>query len=103
MIQLDSAPASLPPERRIYAIGDIHGCDPQLGNLHALIAEDLAQRPIAAVLLLHIGDYVDRGPDTAGVIARLLHGSPLQGVPMVNLMGNHENPMLEALSGERAA
>jgi len=103
MIELGPAPASLPPGRRVYAIGDIHGCDTQLGNLHVLIAEDLAQRPVAAPLLVHIGDYVDRGPDTAGVIARLLRGSPLPGVPMVNLMGNHENTMLEALSGERAA
>jgi serine/threonine protein phosphatase 1 len=103
MMQLDPAPASLPPERRIYAIGDIHGCDTQLANLHARIAEDLADRPIAAPLLLHIGDYVDRGPDTAGVIARLLRGSPIAGVPVVNLMGNHEHTMLEALSGERAA
>lgn len=100
---LGPAPASLPPGRRIYAIGDIHGCDIQLGRLHARIMEDLANRPIAAPLLLHIGDYVDRGPDTAGVIARLLRGSPLPGVPMVNLMGNHEHTMLEALSGERAA
>jgi serine/threonine protein phosphatase 1 len=103
MMQLDPAPASLPPERRIYAIGDIHGCETQLANLHARIAEDLADRPIAAPLLLHIGDYVDRGPDTAGVIARLLRGSPIAGVPVVNLMGNHEHTMLEALSGERAA
>lgn len=103
MIELSPAPASLPAGRRIYAIGDIHGCDTQLSNLHAIIAADLANRPVAAPLLLHIGDYVDRGPDTAGVIARLLRGSPLPGVPMVNLMGNHEHTMLEALSGERAA
>jgi serine/threonine protein phosphatase 1 len=103
MIELDPAPASLPPGRRVYAVGDIHGCDTQLGNLHEIIAEDLTRRPIAAPLLLHIGDYVDRGPDTAGVITRLLRGSPIAGVPMVNLMGNHEHTMLEALSGERAA
>ena len=102
-LDLVPAPASLPPGRRIYAIGDIHGCDIQLGTLHVLIAEDLARRPVAAPLLLHIGDYVDRGPDTAGVIARLLGGVPQPGVPMVNLMGNHEHTMLEALSGERAA
>jgi serine/threonine protein phosphatase 1 len=102
-LELVAAPASLPPGRRIYAIGDIHGCDTQLGNLHARIAEDLARRPIAAPMLLHIGDYVDRGPDTASVITRLLRGSPLPGVPMVNLMGNHEHTMLDALSGERAA
>lgn len=103
MIDLASAPASLPPGRRIYAVGDIHGCAAQLATLHAVIAEDLSRRPIAAPLLLHIGDYVDRGPDSAGVIAQLLDGSPILGVPMVNLMGNHEHTMLEALSGERAA
>jgi len=103
MIDLAPAPASLPTGHRVYAIGDIHGCDAQLDILHAIIADDLADRPIATALLLHIGDYVDRGPDTASVIARLLRGSPLPGIPMVNLMGNHEHTMLEALSGERAA
>lgn len=103
MITLGAAPASLPAGRRIYAVGDIHGCARQLASLHAGIAEDLAARPVAAPLLLHIGDYVDRGPDSAGVIAYLLKGSPIPGLPMVNLMGNHEHTMLEALAGERAA
>jgi serine/threonine protein phosphatase 1 len=74
-----------------------------LQDLHDLIAEDLAQRPIASALLLHIGDYVDRGADSAGVIARLLDGCPIAGADMLNLMGNHESTMLDALSGERAA
>jgi serine/threonine protein phosphatase 1 len=103
MIELSRAPASLPPGRRIYAIGDIHGCARQLVNLHASIARDLAQRPVASALLLHIGDYVDRGVDTEGVITRLVDGCPIPGMDMVNLMGNHESTMLEALSGERAA
>jgi serine/threonine protein phosphatase 1 len=103
MIELSPAPARLPQGRRVYAIGDIHGCAVQLANLHALIQEDLARRPIASALLLHVGDYVDRGADTRGVIARLLDGSPVPGTEMVNLMGNHENTMIEALSGERAA
>jgi serine/threonine protein phosphatase 1 len=103
MIELSRAPASLPPGRRIYAIGDIHGCARQLAKLHTSIAEDLAQRPVASALLLHIGDYVDRGADTAGVIATLVDGCPIRGMDMVNLMGNHESTMLEALSGERAA
>ena len=103
MIDLSPAPASLPEGRRVYAIGDIHGCDVQLATLHAIIAEDLAQRPVAAPLLLHIGDYVDRGPHTAAVIARLLRGPPIPNVPTVNLLGNHEHTMLEALMGERAA
>jgi serine/threonine protein phosphatase 1 len=103
MTQLAPAPASLPPQRRIYAIGDIHGCARQLANLHAIIAGDLASRPIAAPLLLHIGDYVDRGADTAGVIESLADGCPIPGMEMVNLLGNHESTMMDALSGERAA
>ncbi len=103
MIELSPAPATLPPGRRVYAIGDIHGCAAQLTNLHAKIQDDLARRPIASALLLHVGDYVDRGVDTRGVIARLVDGSPIPGTEMVNLMGNHENTMIEALNGERAA
>lgn len=103
MPELAPAPAALPAGRRVYAIGDIHGCLGQLLALHEMIAADLAARPIEAPLLVHIGDYVDRGPDTAGVIERLRHGPPIVGVPTVNLKGNHEQTMIEALAGERAA
>jgi serine/threonine protein phosphatase 1 len=103
MIEFLPAPANLPPDHRIYAIGDIHGCNRQLANLHAIIADDLAQRPILHATLLHIGDYVDRGADTAGVITRLLNGSPVPGTTMVNLLGNHEATMIDAIAGERAA
>ena len=97
------APAALPAGRRVYAVGDIHGCDDRLAALHAAIAADLVCRPVAAPLLLHIGDYVDRGPDSAGVVARLLAGPPVAGLEVVNLMGNHERTMLDALGGDRAA
>ncbi|MBW4092236.1 MAG: serine/threonine protein phosphatase [Proteobacteria bacterium] len=104
MIELSPAPATLPPGRRVYAVGDVHGCADQLAALHAAIAADLAARPVAAPLLVHIGDYVDRGPDSAGVLARLLAGPALPAcVEVVNLMGNHERTMLDALAGERAA
>jgi serine/threonine protein phosphatase 1 len=103
MISFQEAPAALPDGRRIYAIGDIHGCADRLFALHQVIADDLARRPVAAPLLLHIGDYIDRGPDSAAVIARLAAGSPLPGVPTVNLLGNHEQTMIDALSGDRAA
>jgi serine/threonine protein phosphatase 1 len=103
MIEFSPAPAALPPGRRVYAIGDVHGCAEQLVNLHALIAADLARRPAGSALLLHIGDYVDRGPNTAGVIEHLAGGSPIPGADMVNLLGNHEHTMIEALSGDRAA
>jgi serine/threonine protein phosphatase 1 len=103
MIELDKAPASLPPGRRVYAIGDIHGCDIQLGRLHEVIAEDAARRPVDAAVLLHIGDYVDRGADTAGVVRRLLRDPVVPGMQVVNLLGNHDETMLHALSGDRPA
>ena len=103
MIDLTRAPAILPRGRRVYAIGDIHGCDAQLGNLHEMIAEDLARRPVDVAVLLHIGDYVDRGADTAGVLRRLLRGPPAAGLQVVNLVGNHDETMLHALSGDRPA
>jgi serine/threonine protein phosphatase 1 len=102
-MEFASAPASLPPGRRVYAIGDVHGCDDRLAALHVAIGEDLARRPITAPLLLHLGDYVDRGPDSRGVVERLIAGNPLTGVATVNLMGNHEATMIEALEGQGAA
>jgi serine/threonine protein phosphatase 1 len=103
MITLSRAPATLPPGRRVYAIGDIHGCDAQLGNLYEIIAADHARRPVGHAVLLHIGDYVDRGTDTAGVLRRLLRGSPIEDMQVVNLLGNHDETMLNALSGDRPA
>jgi len=103
MIALSRAPACVPPGRRVYAIGDIHGCARQLADLHEIIAEDLARRPIASALLLHIGDYVDRGADTAGVLERLVTGSPISETETINILGNHDDTMWHALSGDRAA
>ncbi len=103
MIDITQAPGTLPQGRRVYAIGDVHGCADRLTELHHLIADDLARRPVDAPLLVHIGDYVDRGPDSAAIVRRLAAGPPLPGVPTVNLIGNHEDTMLRALDGERAS
>ncbi len=96
------APAALPDGRRIYAIGDVHGCLDRLRALHAAIARDLQDRPAASALLVHLGDYIDRGPDSAGVIRLLQDGFAAEAavdLPTVNLMGNHERMMIEALDG----
>ena len=104
MIDFIAAPAHLPPHQRVYAIGDVHGCLDRLAAMHELIADDLARRPVVEPVLVHLGDYVDRGPDSAGVVARLAGGMPVPGVPTVNLMGNHEYLMLSAVaSGESEA
>jgi serine/threonine protein phosphatase 1 len=104
MIDFVAAPASLPPNQRVYAIGDVHGCLDRLAAMHASIAADLAARPVREPLLVHLGDYVDRGPDSAGVVARLAGRVTMPDVPTVNLMGNHEHMMLDAVaSGESEA
>lgn len=100
MVSETLAPATLPPGERVYAIGDVHGCFDQLDDLHGLIAADLARRPVAQATLLHLGDYIDRGPDSAGVLARLL-APRLAGLRIINLKGNHEAMLLDALDGVR--
>jgi diadenosine tetraphosphatase ApaH/serine/threonine PP2A family protein phosphatase len=97
------SPGRLPRGRRIYAIGDIHGCLPQLRQLHAAIAEDMVRRPPVSALLLHLGDYIDFGPDSAGVVGLLADRAPVAGLRTINLMGDHERTALQALSGEGAA
>jgi serine/threonine protein phosphatase 1 len=104
-MKFEPAPAKIPDGRRVYAIGDVHGCLDKLATLHAMIAQDLKERPVPLPLLLHIGDYVDKGPDSAGVLERLTAAgpSPIPGLACVNLMGNHERTMIDALAGERAS
>ncbi len=98
MLKLSDAPGTIPDERRVYAIGDVHGCDDQLAAMHARIAADCAERPVGEAVLVHLGDYVDRGLDSAGVLRRI--GVPPAGVArVVNLCGNHEVMMLDALDG----
>jgi serine/threonine protein phosphatase 1 len=61
----------------------------------------------ARAVLVHLGDYIDRGPDSAGVVARLM--APLLMPPevvapeVVCLMGNHEDMLLGALEGRRGS
>ncbi len=89
--------AHAPVNTRIYAIGDIHGCDGLLAELLDLIRADAAEAPESRRLLLFLGDYVDRGPDSAAVIERLRRGPPA-GFEAVHLMGNHEDLMLDFLA-----
>ncbi len=93
--------AALPEGQRIYAIGDIHGMHDQLLRLMDLIEQDIRERPPQGpVTEIFLGDYVDRGPDSFGVIETLL--SPRDGRRRVCLRGNHEDAMLGALSDSGA-
>lgn len=97
------APGRLPKGRRIYVIGDIHGCKEKLLTLRQGIARDLMERPVPGPLLVHLGDYIDQGPDSAGVLDVLTGPPPAPGLRMVHLMGDHERMLVDALAGDRAA
>jgi serine/threonine protein phosphatase 1 len=95
------APGRIPDGRRVYAIGDVHGCLDRLVSLHWAIAADLAANPVRESLLLHLGDYVDRGPDSAGVLWLLAGSVAPQVTRRVDLIGNHEQMMIKAMQGDR--
>ena len=59
--------------------------------------------PAASAVLVHLGDYIDFGPDSAGVVRLLATDAPIVGLPTINLMGDHERTALDALSGDGAA
>ena len=79
---------------RVLAIGDIHGCLGPLDDLLALV------KPEPDDVLITLGDYVDRGPDTRGVLDRLIELRKSR--PVICLRGNHEVMMLEAWKGGRS-
>ena len=83
--------------QRLYVIGDIHGRLDLLTTLVARISTDLSARPHPAPKLIFLGDYVDRGPDSSGVIETLmaLRDGP---VPTAFLLGNHDAYVLAYLN-----
>jgi serine/threonine protein phosphatase 1 len=86
-----SGPA-IPPGQRIYAVGDVHGCDALFAALIAAIEADDAAAPLAYTTVILLGDLVDRGPDSAGVVRR---ARAWQGRRRVRiLLGNHEEMFL---------
>ena len=78
---------------RVLAIGDVHGC---LGPLDELLAW---VNPAPDDVLVTLGDYVDRGPDTRGVLHRLIELRKSR--PVICLRGNHEVMMTDARRGGR--
>ncbi len=91
-------PASLPAGQRVYAVGDVHGRLDLLTALIAQIASDDAAREAADSRLILLGDYVDRGPDSAGVL-RYIRENLLPTGNVTLLRGNHEQYMLAAHDG----
>jgi len=85
---------------RTYAIGDIHGQLDLLQRAHALIAADRARVGDAGAPVVHVGDLVDRGPESRAVVDLLLKGQ-LAGQEWVVLKGNHDRMFTLFLDGQR--
>jgi serine/threonine protein phosphatase 1 len=85
---------------RAYAIGDIHGRLDLLELLLRRIDDDRAARPAKKEFIIFLGDLIDRGPDSAGVVERLRGYRPA-GAQAIFLGGNHEEVLLRILAGEK--
>ncbi|MBV8534221.1 MAG: serine/threonine protein phosphatase [Alphaproteobacteria bacterium] len=97
-----AAEPTVPAGTAVYAIGDIHGRVDLLAGLFARLAADADQGGAGRRVLVCLGDYVDRGDDSAGVIELILDRSP-PGFEVVTLLGNHERLMIEFLDDVRRA
>ena len=96
-VQPDSAPST--GGRLVYAVGDVHGYARQLDSLlDAIAADAAASAPGELPLIVFIGDYVDRGPDSRGVVDRILALEADGRFEVVALKGNHEDALLRFLA-----
>ena len=87
---------------RIYAVGDVHGCRDQLSDVFARIDIDLATRPCSDYRIVLLGDYVDRGPDSPGVLDDLIARRKWDH-KLICLCGNHDKCFSEFLVGHRTS
>lgn len=94
--------ATIPEGRRVYAIGDIHGRNDLLRQLLDKIIKDDAERGAVQSEIIFLGDLVDRGPDSAGVIDTAMQAKADLGNVRF-LMGNHEEVYLSATKGDEKA
>jgi serine/threonine protein phosphatase 1 len=84
--------------QRTYAIGEINGCLRQLLDLIKRCQRDAGKQPAKFVFL---GDYIDRGPDSRGVVEFLINLQSQQPDLIVCLAGNHEELALAAMFAEQ--
>lgn len=96
----DPAIPLIPDDMRIYAIGDVHGRLDLLTALHSAIDEDMQAHPGPDCIEVYLGDYVDRGAQSSGVLDALMARRTTHRA--VCLSGNHEAVMLDALVSQDA-
>lgn len=87
--------ARVPDSVRVFAFGDVHGRSDLLGELHQMISEDLAMRPPGRSIVIGLGDYIDRGPDSTGVLDLLINLRRYHDTML--LKGNHEALLMSFL------
>ncbi len=85
-----------PQNIRLYAIGDIHGRFDLLQKMHDLIRDDLHQHPVDDWRIIHLGDYIDRGPQSRQVLECLIEGG--RDPRILSLLGNHDEGFLKYLA-----
>lgn len=89
------------PAPRVYAIGDVHGRLDLAKTMLDRIRDDVVARAPRSTRIVVLGDFIDRGPDSASLIDLFMR---LSGEPnVVVLKGNHEAAMADALAGDHAA
>ncbi|MCB1969230.1 MAG: serine/threonine protein phosphatase [Geminicoccaceae bacterium] len=99
---INGRPPRLPAAVRIYAIGDIHGRLDLLLDMEQKIRDDIARSPAnLRRIVIYLGDYVDRGFDSAAVLDHL-SGPPLEGFERVLLLGNHDAWLRDFVDGQPA-
>lgn len=98
----DTQAPRVPDDVRAYAIGDIHGRDDLFGELLASIDADHRARAPKRLVLVLLGDLVDRGPDSAKVVARAM-ALAASDTETHFLKGNHEEIFLLACRGQGEA
>lgn len=95
----------MPPQQtnnqRLYVIGDIHGRVDLLDRIQHKILADATDYAATEKQLIFLGDYIDRGSDSHGVIRHLIEQLPKTFTPIF-LRGNHEQVMLDFLAGDDA-
>lgn len=97
-----AAPAAVPrghADGRLYAVGDVHGCLDLLDELLRRIEEDNASRAPRKTWVVFLGDLIDRGPSSSGVVERLRTYRP-DGITPIFLSGNHEEIFTRVLDGD---
>ncbi len=92
--RIDASPL-LPEGLRIYAVGDVHGRADLLKQLFSRVDADLKEHPIAETLHIFLGDYIDRGQNSAAVLDLLIERAKTHR--MSCLKGNHEVLLSEFL------